>query len=81
VVAEPEDLKPEIKMAEYKDVTMGIQISSKREKQTDPRTVKDEELWPEYYGVVNYFDRDEYVGGLSKKDEVGELVKNATRYL
>ena len=81
MVAEPEDLKPEIKMADFKNITMGIQISAKREKQTDPKTVKDEELWPEYYGVVNYFDRDEYVGGLSKKDEVEDLVKNATRYL
>ena len=46
---------------------MGIQITPKREKLTDPQTVFAEEMWPDYWGVVNQFDREEYNGQLDKK--------------
>ena len=53
VVAEPDELRQEVKMAEnskYENITMGIQISPKREKLLNPQNVKLAEIMPELYG-------------------------------
>ena len=68
-------------MRDFNNITMGIQISPKREKLLNPQTVALEETWPEYYGIVEYYDRDEYLGGLGQKEEYLELVRNTSRYL
>jgi hypothetical protein len=56
VVAKLEDLTPEVKLSEqdkYKNISMGIQISPKREKLFDPVQKALEEAFPEDFGVVS----------------------------
>ena len=53
MVAEPDELRQEVKMAEnskYENITMGIQISPKREKLLNPQNVILAEIMPELYG-------------------------------
>ena len=57
---------------------MGIQIAPKKEKLVDPII---ERIDIFVNGDPTIFDRDAYIGDLSKNEEYHVLAKNASRYL
>lgn len=60
IVANTNDLMEEIRLADLTNISMGIQISKKRDKLVSPLQKSLEEAFPENYGIFLYYDRDEY---------------------
>lgn len=78
MVETPENLKQAIRIADLKNISMGIQITPKKEKQVNAL----DELIAKSTGEKLPFDSERFIeGSLTKNEEYLEVTKNASRYI